>query len=290
MIKSMTAFASASIQADWGRATWEIRTVNHRYFEVNIKLPEALAEDQLNWRKCIGKAVHRGKVECQLTYILNEDFSPKMILNEGLAKQIVQLAKQVKEMDMAMASHVNPLALLNWPKMVTPEVQDLKSLIPDLTQLLEQVLHDLVEMRAREGREMAQVLEAKLNAIQQSADEARLRVPASLEKQKDKITNRLNEMAQQAVDSDRMAQEMAIIATKWDISEELDRLDCHVQEVKKLLHEKDPQGRRLDFLMQEMNREANTLGSKSQDIELSRQAVDIKVLVEQMREQIQNVE
>ena len=288
MLHSMTAFARASRQADWGMAIWEIRSVNHRYLDINFRLPENLNEAEFNWRKTIQSNVQRGKIDCQLTFIPADAHAPKLQANQALAQQLIEQSVQIRKLSPHIIVELPALEVLNWPGVITTESLNLSSLVPELTALLQDGLTQLVSMRQREGVEIAKLLETKLDALLEMVEAAKPRVPESLNRQKQKLLGRLQELQQ--TENERIEQEIVMLANKWDVVEELDRLQCHYQEVKKCLQAQDPNGRRLDFLMQEMNREANTLASKSQDAILSKIAVDLKVLIEQMREQIQNVE
>ncbi len=288
MLQSMTAFASATKRADWGSATWEVRSVNHRYLDVHFRLPEGLHEAEFSWRKTINQWIQRGKVDCQLTFVPGENFVPALYVNKELTSQLIDCIAQVQSQNTGISSKISALSLLKWPGVITIPPQDLSKLTTEFTALLEEALDDFVMMRQREGAEIANTLESKLDDIFSIVDKARNNVALSFEKQKQKLMSRLEALG--SFEKDRVAQEMVIFASKWDVAEELDRLQCHYEEVKNCLAAKEPTGRRLDFLMQEMNREANTLASKSQDATLSKLAVDLKVIIEQMREQVQNVE
>tara|TARA_R110002110_G_scaffold271566_3_gene487020 strand:- start:44268 stop:45125 length:858 start_codon:yes stop_codon:yes gene_type:complete len=285
----MTAFASASLQGDWGMATWELRSVNHRYLDVHFRSPESLAEGEIAWRKLIAKKLQRGKVDCQLNFLPGPQFAPTLNLNQPLLMQLIEKTKQLQNLDSCFSSSANPFNYLKWPGVVTSEKQNISDLLPVLSDSLNTALDALVLMRQREGSDIRDILQAKLEEVINFVEQSRAFVPNSLAKQKEKFEQRLEELIQ--VNPERLEQEMVIFASKWDIEEELDRLLCHAQEVQKQLTlDKGPKGRRLDFLMQELNREANTLASKSQDAQLSSIAVDLKVIIEQMREQVQNVE
>lgn len=288
MLQSMTAFASATKRAEWGIATWEVRSVNHRYLDAHFRLPDSLHEAEFSWRKTINQWIQRGKVDCQLIFVPSENFAPTLHVNKELVGQLVSCMHQVQSQNEAVSPKMSALTLLKWPGVITTSPQDLSKLTSEFSALLEEALEDFVRMRQREGAEIAGILNSKLNDVFDIVQVARKSVALSFEKQKQKLINRLEELG--SFEKDRVAQEMVIFASKWDVAEELDRLQCHYEEVKKCLVAKEPMGRRLDFLMQEMNREANTLASKSQDATLSKLAVDLKVIIEQMREQVQNVE
>lgn len=289
MVLSMTAFASASAEGDWGMATWELRSVNHRYLDVHFRSPESLAEGEIAWRKVIGKKLKRGKVDCHLNFVPGPKFVPMLKLNQPLLRQLIEQTKQLQAMDGRFSSSGHALDYLKWPGVVVSEKQDLSDLLPILSNSLNRALDDLLLMRQREGAEIKVILQNKLEEVVNLVAQSRDSVPNSLARQKEKFEQRLEELTQ--TNPERIEQEMVIFASKWDVEEELDRLLCHSQEVQKQISlAKGPAGRRLDFLMQELNREANTLASKSQDTLLSSIAVDLKVIIEQMREQVQNVE
>lgn len=284
----MTAFASVSSKYDWGVATWELRSVNHRFLDINFRLPEQFSENELNFRKVIQKSLQRGKIDCYLTFCPGDAYMPKLQISTTLVKEILNQVEQIKEISSNVTPSIKPIDILKWPGVIAMQAQDVTTLVPNILDLLQQGIQQLVNMRQREGAELAQTIDSKLNEMLLLIEKAKPRVQESLTRQSQKIQTRLGELG--PVDEERVAQEMVIFASKWDVEEELDRLQCHYQEVKACLKEGVPTGRRLDFLMQEMNREANTLASKSQDAVLSKIAVDLKVLIEQMREQIQNVE
>lgn len=288
MIKSMTAFASVSEQDSWGSATWEIRSVNHRFLEINLRLPESFSSVEINFRKVIQKYLQRGKVDCSLTFTPGESFLPQLKINQPLMSNLLNNLNELRNLHGDVCLSSPAIDLLRWPEMVSKQYQDYRPLEEPLTQLLCSGVEQLIAVRQAEGESIFRLLENKLEGIIDIIHRARPRVGASLEKQKQKLEARLAEL--QIDDETRLAQEMVIYASKWDVEEELDRLQCHYQEVRSCLQQTSPTGRRLDFLMQEMNREANTLAAKSQDTTLSQLAVDLKVSVEQMREQIQNVE
>ncbi len=289
MVLSMTAFASASSQGDWGMATWELRSVNHRYLDVHFRSPDSLAEGEIAWRKEISKKLQRGKIDCQLNFVPGSKFAPILNLNEPLLAQLIEQTKKLQDMDSCFSSSAHAYNYLKWPGVVTTEKQNISDLLPILSKSLNVALDDLLLMRQREGKDIKNILDGKLEEVTHLVEQSRDSVPNSLAKQKEKFELRLQELSQ--TNPERIEQEMVIFASKWDVEEELDRLLCHTQEVQNQLSlQKGPKGRRLDFLMQELNREANTLASKSQDTQLSRIAVDLKVIIEQMREQVQNVE
>lgn len=288
MLHSMTAFARASCQAEWGGVTWEIRSVNHRYLEMNFKLPEYFQAAEFDWRKMAQAVVHRGKLDCQLCFFPGDGYLPKMEVNSELVQKLIAQASHLGSINSDIVTQIPVLDMLRWPGVLKTHPIDASALIPEITDLLQVALKQLVTMRQTEGAAIAQLLVEKLDSMAALIKAARPLVPELIGRQRQKLLTRLAELQQ--IEHERIEQELLLLVNKWDVVEELDRLQCHHQEVTKCLTSQEPRGRRLDFLMQEMNREANTLASKSQDALLSKIAIDLKVLIEQMREQIQNVE
>ena len=288
MLHSMTGFARESVETPIGTLTWEIRAVNHRYLDVQFKLPEDLRPKEQLFRQQASAALGRGKVECALYFrrALNQDNELKLDtdLVELIGHRISELTAKLPNVAAA-----NPIEILRWPGVVLQTEADTEPLFEQATALLEKALAGLNDMRAREGKRIAEMLNSRCADIAQISASVRTRMPevlaATRAKQKERIEN-LNVEA----DPTRLELEIALIAQKIDVDEELDRLESHLIEIQDAINSGKPVGRRLDFLMQELNREANTLGSKSADTETTKAAVDLKVLIEQMREQIQNVE
>ena len=288
MLHSMTGFARESVETPIGTLTWEIRAVNHRYLDVPFKLPEDLRPKEQLFRQQASAALGRGKVECALYFrrALNQDNELKLDtdLVELIGHRISELTAKLPNVAAA-----NPIEILRWPGVVLQTEADTEPLFEQATALLEKALAGLNDMRASEGKRIAEMLNSRCADIAQISASVRTRMPevlaATRAKQKERIEN-LNVEA----DPTRLELEIALIAQKIDVDEELDRLESHLIEIQDAINSGKPVGRRLDFLMQELNREANTLGSKSADTETTKAAVDLKVLIEQMREQIQNVE
>ncbi|MET4692414.1 YicC/YloC family endoribonuclease [Endozoicomonas lisbonensis] len=287
MTSSMTAFARVQVQEDWGSLVWEIRSVNHRYLEPHFRLPEQAREIEPGLREVLRKQLNRGKIECSLRLQLAEG-SQKLNLNEAVLEDVQSAVNQV-ETWFINASGVNPLEILRWPGVMENEETNLAPVHAAALEAFEQAITQLINMRQREGAELKQFVLTRLNSISEEVSTIRGVLPELIEAQRQKILDRLEE-AKAELDPERLEQEMIILAQKMDVDEELDRLDTHVQEVKRTLDKKGGIGRRLDFLMQELNREANTLSSKSINAGLTRSAVNLKVLIEQMREQVQNIE
>ncbi|OOF29266.1 MULTISPECIES: YicC/YloC family endoribonuclease [unclassified Salinivibrio] len=287
MIHSMTAYARHEIKGDWGNAVWEIRSVNQRYLETYIRMPEQLRSLEPVVRERFRKRLARGKVECNLRFDTSQANQDKLTINEALAKQVIHAAKWVKET--AGEGNINPFQVLNWPGVMEAPEQDTDELHRALMTGLDEALDAFIAARASEGDNMKVLIEQRLDAISAEVIKVREKMPTVIEWQRERLTTRLEE-AKVELDPTRIEQEMVMLAQKVDVAEELDRLDSHVSEARKILKKGGACGRRLDFMMQEFNREANTLASKSISTEITASGVELKVLIEQMREQIQNIE
>ena len=287
MTSSMTAFARVQVQEDWGSLVWEIRSVNHRYLEPHFRLPELMREIEPSLRDVLRKHLSRGKVECSLRLQM-ADAEQSLSLNHST---LGELQKAVNEIEAYFinASGVDPLEVLRWPGVMVNEEADMAPIHGAAVSSFEQAVRQLQAMRQREGEELRQFVLARLDSISEEVEAIRKVLPTLLESQRQKVLDRLQEVKGD-LNPDRLEQEMVLLAQKMDVDEELDRLDTHVSEVKRTLEKKGAVGRRLDFLMQELNREANTLSSKSINAGLTQSAVNLKVYIEQMREQIQNIE
>jgi len=288
MIKSMTAFARSEAQGDWGSLVWEIRSVNHRYLEVFVRLPEELRGIEQSVRDTVGKQLRRGKVELNLRYKANQGTAAAVEVDEAFAQSVIAASDQLG-MLMGGAPSPSPLEILRWPGVVKEVQADLSVVKTAALEALNTTLVELIGTRQREGERTNDMFTPRLASIDEIVAKVGLRRPLVLQAIREKLQGRVAELVAD-VDTDRLEQELVMLAQKLDVEEELDRLKAHVQEVRDVLKRKEPVGRRLDFLMQELNREANTLGSKSGDAETTQCAVDLKVLIEQMREQVQNIE
>jgi uncharacterized protein (TIGR00255 family) len=284
----MTGFARESAETELGTLTWEIRAVNHRYLDVQFKLPEELRAKEQAFRQQASGALGRGKVECAFYFrrAVNEDndLCIDTDLVELIGNRISDLTAKLPNV-----AAVNPIDILRWPGVVQQPEIDVEPLFAGAGQLFDKALAAIDEMRASEGKRIAEMLEARCTDIESIAQSVRARMPDVLAAVRNKQQERIDALDVEA-DPARLEVELALLATKLDVDEELDRLESHLVEIRDAIAADKPVGRRLDFLMQELNREANTLASKSADTETTRAAVDLKVLVEQMREQIQNVE
>ncbi len=289
MIRSMTAFARQQNQQPWGTLVWEIRSVNHRYLEPSFKLPETLRRLENALREQLRKTLNRGKVECGLRLQLQSGgHNQQLNINQPLLEQLIHAGELVQG-KLQQASSLNPLELLQWPGVIDEPEANVELICEQALESFKLALNQLLDSRQREGTELSQFIEKRLDNIAAITDSVRQQLPAILAAQRQKLSDRLQELKAE-LDSDRLEQEMVMLAQKADVDEELDRLDTHLTEVRRVLKKGGACGRRLDFLMQELNREANTLSSKSIVSETTQAAVELKVLIEQMREQVQNIE
>lgn len=288
MIRSMTAFARKDTEGGWGSLTCEMRAVNHRYLEPSFRLPETLRELENGFRESLRQRLGRGKVEIGMRLQLAENVAGGLEVNLPLAEEVNEAANQINRI-LDNPAHINALDILRWPGVLESAQQDMAPVKTAAKALFEETVNELVSVREREGERLQPLFDNRLTEMSESVAVVRQRMPELLEQQAQNLKDRFA-AAQVELDPDRLSQEMVMLAQKSDVAEELDRLDAHVSEVRDTLKSGKPIGRRLDFLMQELNREANTLSSKSIDADVTRIAVNLKVLIEQMREQVQNVE
>ena len=287
MIRSMTAFSREESRSDLGELIWEIRSVNHRYLEVFVRLPEELRALEPLVRETVGKLLARGKVECTLRYKTSGVTPVAMNVNEAFIRQLMQASTQVQQL-INSQGQLSVTDVMRWPGALEAETVDLGEVQKKAILLLETTLANLVEARQREGAQLAGLIEQRLQEMGQQVELAKQRMPEVIEALRERLQAKLADFAD--LDEGRVEQEMVIMAQRLDVDEEMDRLSTHLKEVTRSLKQDKPVGRRLDFLMQELNREANTLGSKSADAATTSVSVEMKVLIEQMREQIQNIE
>ncbi|WP_117235645.1 YicC/YloC family endoribonuclease [Vibrio maerlii] len=288
MIFSMTAYARKEIKGDWGSAVWEIRSVNQRYLETYFRMPEQFRGLEPVLRERFRKRLARGKVECHLRFETNPAAKSELIINDALAQQVINAANQISGMT-GESSRLNPFQIMNWPGVMETPEQDLDTINKELLSAFDQALTDFIEARASEGENMKALIEQRLTAITDEVVKVRARMPEILEWQRERLLNKFEE-AKIELEGARVEQELILLAQKSDVAEELDRLDSHVKEATNILKKGGACGRRLDFMMQEFNRESNTLASKSISTDITASGVELKVLIEQMREQIQNIE
>lgn len=288
MIRSMTAFARKDARGDWGTLTCEIRTVNHRYLEPSFRLPEAFRELENRFREELRKGLRRGKVDISMRLQSTGNTAQGFEISDEMAKAVNNAANHINRM-LDNPAHISALDILRWPGVLSVPEQDYSAARDAAAELFADTIAELVAVREREGERLRPLFEDRLETMGKLVADVRARMPELLEAQERNLRERF-EKAGVELDPDRVAQEMVMLAQKSDVAEELDRLDAHIGEVSDTLKRDDAIGRRLDFLMQELNREANTLSSKSIDANVTRAAVDLKVLIEQMREQVQNIE
>ncbi|MDG1474707.1 MAG: YicC family protein [Porticoccaceae bacterium] len=287
MPRSMTAFARQTLDFSWGSVSCELRSVNHRFLEPHFKLPETIRDIEMALRDIARKKLSRGKVDCLIQIAFNN--TEAMVTTDlKLAKRYIdiaeQLATQIKE-----PAQISPLDIMRWPGVLKDQNVESESLYKGAIETFKVAVNDLLEGRMREGEKLAAMIEQRLQGIEQQTEIVRQHLPEILAHQRTRLIEKIANMEVQ-LDEERLEQEMVIIANRADVDEELDRLEAHISEIRQVLKSSDSIGRRLDFLMQELNREANTLGSKSIAGVTTQASVELKVLIEQMREQIQNIE
>lgn len=287
MIHSMTAFSRVEVKGDWGNAVWEIRSVNQRFLETYFRLPEQFRSIEPVLRERFRKQLNRGKVECNLRFNANASEKNNLTLNKDLALQLIEHAGWINEQ--TLNSKLNPVEIMRWPGVMEAEEADMSKIQTEILAGFDQALTDFIAARASEGENMKQLIEQRLDGITAEAEKVKAFMPEIIEWQRNRIIDKFNS-AKIELESTRVEQELVLLAQKMDVDEEIDRLYSHVKETKSILKKGGAQGRRLDFMMQEFNREANTLGSKSINSDITNSAVELKVLIEQMREQIQNIE
>ena len=289
MIRSMTGFARVERQYEFGRLSWEMRSVNHRYLDFGLRLPEEFRPLEADIRKCLGKYLSRGKIEASLRFSEAPGATGSgLTLNLGLARELINVHAEMTQLA-AIEQEADITRLLKWPGLIEEKRPDTAPMQSAAMELLVEAAKELQAGRGREGEQMANAIRERLAGVAVLTTNIRTWLPEIRSALKHRMLERIGDL-QQPLDPGRIEQEVAILAQKIDVDEELDRLDAHVEEVYRVLDLTEPVGRRLDFLMQEFNRESNTLSSKSIDQRTTQAAVDLKVLIEQMREQVQNVE
>ena len=288
MLQSMTAFATTIVQKNTLLLNWEIRSVNQRFLDSSIRLPTNLRSLETEIRQRISHHVKRGKIECTLTVQKSSQAQQAIQLDFELINQIIDATQKIASLHPSI-SPANVFDVISWPGVQQQQEISTETVKLSILETLDTTLLQLTAMRQREGEQLSQLLKNKCNMVTQQTAIARQRIPDVVQETRQRIIERIRGL-QLEPDSDRLEQELVYLAQKMDITEELDRLDTHITEIQKTLQQSEPVGRRLDFLMQELNREANTIGSKSTDIMISQASVELKVLIEQMREQVQNIE
>ena len=289
MLRSMTAYGRHGVSTVAGEFHWELRSVNNRYLETAVRLPEDMRVLEPKIRQAVAARLNRGKVDVGLrrqsaASQRDASLNVNIAVLKSIRDALVEVGSVVPD-----ASCPDQLSLLQWPGVLAPATEDTHSLQQTLLAGFDKALNDFVAMREREGKAIAALISTRVLEIQSKVEALRVHRPEVVQRQRERLNVKLAEI-DVAADSARLEQELVYVAQRLDIDEELDRLSHHCVEVQAVLERKDPVGRRLDFLMQELNREANTVGSKSSDIDTTGTSVDIKVLIEQMREQVQNLE
>ena len=288
MLRSMTGFARSERATEAVLLAWEIRSVNHRYLEVSLRLPEDLRGSEAEYRRAISAVARRGKVDASLYLRPVATSGRELTLDEAMLDRLIQQATAVQR-KLGAEGRIDAVDLLRWPGVVREAERDTAPLAAAAMDLLAEALESFTANRAAEGERIAQMLSSRASQVSAIVEDVRSRLPEVQSRIRVKLQERLATLGAEG-NPDRLEQEIAILVQKMDVAEELDRLGSHVEEMSTTLASGEAVGRKLDFLMQEFNREANTLSSKSQDVETTRKAVELKVLIEQMREQVQNVE
>jgi uncharacterized protein (TIGR00255 family) len=289
MISSMTGFARREASGAWGTLICELRSVNHRFLETGFRLPDELRGLEQELRQSFVRELKRGKVDCTVTLRAAAGAESGLELNRDALERLLGRLREVSAELPKGTLALSPLDVLRWPGVVRDVEVGAEELLAAARELLAATLSELIATRAREGQRLAELIEQRCAALASLVRQVQARLPEVQSRVRTRLDERIAELNAQ-VDRDRLEQELALLLQRLDVDEELDRLVAHIEEIRRVMGANEPAGRRLDFLMQELNREANTLSSKSQDLETTRAAVDMKVLIEQMREQVQNVE
>jgi uncharacterized protein (TIGR00255 family) len=287
MIASMTGFARREVTGAWGSLVCELRSVNHRFLEPGFRLPDELRAAEPEFRQRLTRELRRGKVDCTISYRRVQGAETALEVD---GQALERLLARIRDVSKSLPQNtVNVLDILRWPGVLRDDTDAGDEVLAAANSVFGATLADLIATRAREGERLRELLEARCVGLEGLVTNVRARLPDVRARIRGKLDERLAEL-QANVDRDRLEQELALLLQRLDVDEELDRLTGHIVEIRRVINGSEPAGRRLDFLMQELNREANTLSSKSQDLETTRSAVDMKVIIEQMREQVQNVE
>ena len=289
MIASMTGFARRETSGPWGSLICELRSVNHRFLESSLRLPEELRSLDPEIRQQFGRGLKRGKVDCTFTYRRTDTAARALDLDREALEQLLARAREVAALAGPTPVSIDALEALRWPGVIRDTDTGTEDLLVAARALAAATVDDLAQARSREGARLGELIEQRCAGLTTLVAQVRARLPEVRVRIRSRLDERLAELKTE-VDQERLEQELALLLQRLDVDEELDRLGAHVEEIRRIIAGSEPAGRRLDFLMQELNREANTLSSKSQDLETTRAAVDMKVLIEQLREQVQNIE
>ncbi|QEP44254.1 YicC family protein [Ectothiorhodospiraceae bacterium BW-2] len=288
MIRSMTAFARSDYRGELGELTLELRGVNHRFLELNLRLPEELRQLEPPLRQQLQQQLGRGKIDLFLKY-QPPTTTQQLAIDEALAAELARLSHQIDKLIYNPAP-ISSLELLQWPGVLQGGRLDKEALEQQLFRLLQQALQEFITTREAEGERLQQVILCRCDEMATVVEQLEQRLPEVVQLARQRLKQRLQELVSQQPDEGRLEQEMALVMQRLDIDEELQRLKSHLTELHSILVRNQPVGRRLDFLLQELNREANTIGSKSADLQTTQASVELKVIIEQVREQIQNIE
>lgn len=293
MISSMTAFATRSTQEKWGSITVEIRSLNHRFLDISFRLPELLRSLEMDFRSYAQSILARGKIECVFRVQFVESENASVVLNHNLVKALVQAhqqAKQLVESDSSLkAQDIDLSRILFWPSVLQVDEKIPQNVFERITSVYQEALQELIHVREREGKSLVQLMASRFSEIQQLMQNVKKQLPSIKEHFRKLLVQKFQD-AQLTLDPNRFEQEMVLYAQKIDVSEEIDRIEIHLKEALRMLNDGKAIGRRMDFLLQELNREINTLSVKSPDSDVTKDVLDIKVLLEQIREQTQNIE
>jgi len=287
MIRSMTAFSRCDVQEKWGQICWELRSVNHRYLDVTVRLPEEFRSLEMTVREHLQAKLKRGKIECSLRFQANET-ETHLHVNMPLVKKLWD-AMQTVHINTGELALPNALDILSWQGVLEKEKLDIDIMSDTLLTHLDTTVNYLVHQREKEGNVLTHLLQQRCDSIEKEVAIVKANLPTILQTQRERLETRLAELKAN-LDQDRIEQEIVILAQKMDVAEELERIEAHLDEIRYTLQQDEAAGKRLDFLVQELHREANTLGSKSNHIDTTRSVVELKVMIGQMREQIQNIE
>lgn len=288
MIRSMTGYARLERSTEFGTLSWELRSVNHRYLDLGFRMPDEFRSMEPAFRTQVSAVLKRGKIECGLRLTALPGTASPLTINMQVLDQLLAQTREIAE-KLPAAAAPNPLEVLRWPGLLGEPEKDPEPAQKAATELLGETLAQLSQNRASEGERIREMLITRCETMDEIVRFVREKMPDVMSNLRQRLRDRIAQLCEE-VDNERIEIELAMLAQKFDVDEEMDRLRSHLTEVRSTIDRNDPIGRRLDFLMQELNREANTLSSKSQDTEVTRAAVELKVLIEQMREQIQNIE
>ena len=284
----MTAYGRTDDTNNQNTISCEIRSINHRYLEISIRMPEELRPLEQKIRNHISNKIKRGKIECNIRIEKHNTYNEMLSINQDLLKNIIGAVEKTNS-ELSTFAPLNTLDLLRWPGVLEKSVLNPEKIDKPLLKLIDEAIEIVIDTRQREGKKIKEMLAERCSKIKEIINDVREQMPIIIQKIRKKLSQRVQEISDE-LDNERLEQELLFLSQKMDIEEEIDRLKVHADEVIRVINQKEPVGRRLDFLMQEMNRESNTLGSKSNHIHTSNASVELKVLIEQMREQIQNIE